>query len=671
NYHRDKWYPNTGWTWGENSSGDNTRLIYMNNSNLTYYAVGEQYTNDTANWMLPSSTYDSNVALMSNVYGFSKWMDSPTSLTNVSYGRVIYIWGNETTRKYYPFGSFPIPQRYINMQKSPLEFQVLKGNYSNIHAGMYNFTTNSKNELDVIITSTKDHVPPIFIINLTGLNWILLNDVELINNTDYIYGWDSNHYYIAIKRTFNSSNLPAQISINTNATKPQVTINSPNSTVADTTPTINVSANMIVNTFWYNIDNGTNITICNSCSNSEDTYLDLSEGSYFFYAFANSSSGFINDSESSFFTIDMNKNYFDTYEDNSSIKTYNDIAWQNGKVSFSGNESHADGVTFGENTGDDYTGVTEDTGVWSTNPNTNYDSGQDVDGIYITSSDGYGYMWLRFDLSSIPTTAQITGAELNLFSGWPTASGSSTFKVANASDTTPGQNWGESTATYNNYDGSNAWTGGNDGGAADRDSILSSLDIASADADEVYYTWVFNSNGTRYIQSKVGSTAVFTVYAVGDHGRQFRASEQTDNQRPFLNVTYIGLSSGNFTSTFINTTSTITALTPVWNTENTNLRNNITVEIYNGTGWMSATNNSEISGLNFNTLAYRVFFKTNGSNTISLLDMNISWTEAAASSTLNVTLLSPANGSTDSDGDIEFKSKINSSSNSIKNVSLY
>ncbi|PIN78775.1 hypothetical protein COV14_02155, partial [Candidatus Woesearchaeota archaeon CG10_big_fil_rev_8_21_14_0_10_33_12] len=120
---------------------------------------------------------------------------------------------------------------------------------------------------------------------------------------------------------------------------PSVTINLPKGTLADPTPTLNVTVSDtigVINTLWYNINNGTNVTICNDCSGEQIKFLHEAEGSYVVYVYANDSLGHLNNTESSTFTIDMNENYYDSYDDNSSITIYNDVSWQSGSLSLTG-----------------------------------------------------------------------------------------------------------------------------------------------------------------------------------------------------------------------------------------------------------------------------------------------------------------------------------------------
>jgi hypothetical protein len=117
-------------------------------------------------------------------------------------------------------------------------------------------------------------------------------------------------------------------------TPPIITINSPKGTIADVTPRINVSFDATVSSAWYNIDNDGNITLCTSCSASTSSFLYYNESSHTITVFANDSIGRVNSTNASF-TIDMNQNYYDTYDDNSSISTKTGgVRWQAGSERF-------------------------------------------------------------------------------------------------------------------------------------------------------------------------------------------------------------------------------------------------------------------------------------------------------------------------------------------------
>ena len=102
---------------------------------------------------------------------------------------------------------------------------------------------------------------------------------------------------------------------------------------------------------------------------------------------------------------------------------------------------------------------------------------------------------------------------------------------------------------------------------------------------------------------------------------------------------------GNFTSYAINTSKNIVEISNItWDEYGTDAQNNISVQLSvdNGENWYSAIKNNPLLGFTQdNSLVYRVIFNTNSTNTISLLDMNISWNYDLTNP--NATLLTPEN----------------------------
>ncbi|MBD3155769.1 MAG: DUF2341 domain-containing protein, partial [Candidatus Aenigmarchaeota archaeon] len=171
-------------------------------------------------------------------------------------------------------------------------------------------------------------------LKVSNTSAIVNNSVNIITeifSSDGVYEWNIECYNSA-HSVFADSNWTIEI----DAGAPSVEINSPVGTLSDTTPLINLTFGEVVDTAWYNIDDGENITLCTSCSSTDNEYLDLQEGSYTIYVFVNNSVGILNDTESSSFTIDMNGNYYDNYDDNSSISLYNNVDWVLGNLSFEG-----------------------------------------------------------------------------------------------------------------------------------------------------------------------------------------------------------------------------------------------------------------------------------------------------------------------------------------------
>ncbi len=215
-----------------------------------------------------------------------------------------------------------------------------------------------------------------------------------------------------------------------------------------------------------------------------------------------------------------------------------DELWSNeDTVSFAGTTS-----TFGENDTssltNDYRDVTEDVSVLGWERDRNFDQGSDEDGHEVQY---WAYLWIRFDISSIPPGATIHAVKLHLYSPWRGGNSwdsDQVYKLAAAGESTPGTGWIETSATWNHYDGTNDWSGGNDGGAGDRGAVLSMLTIPQP-VDDRWFTWTLNNDGLIYVQGKLSGTVSFTLYGTVDtYNRQFQASERDDGRRPYLEISY-------------------------------------------------------------------------------------------------------------------------------------
>jgi len=118
-----------------------------------------------------------------------------------------------------------------------------------------------------------------------------------------------------------------------------ITINSPlnGSTFQDVTPLLNVTLEGNATEAWYSTNGGeTNITLCTNCVDDQDytDFMHLKEGDFTVEIYTKN---VVNDksSNSSSFTIDMNRHYYDSFNDNSSLledKMYN-VEWNEGNVS--------------------------------------------------------------------------------------------------------------------------------------------------------------------------------------------------------------------------------------------------------------------------------------------------------------------------------------------------
>lgn len=195
------------------------------------------------------------------------------------------------------------------------------------------------------------------------------------------------------------------------------------------------------------------------------------------------------------------------------------------------------GIRLGENSGGMVGGVAEEVGVDASAPETSFSAGAGSDASFTVNESAF--IWLRFNVGAIPASGRVTAVSLFLFSAAHEATGARTqFAVAGALNTTPGIRWVDSSATWNTYDGQTPWTGGADGGAADRGNEFRVLNIEPAEAN-AYYAFAFNPAGVSYLQARVGTSVSIQVYAteVG-HSRSFVFSEGLDGRRPYLEVVY-------------------------------------------------------------------------------------------------------------------------------------
>ncbi|USN44018.1 MAG: DUF2341 domain-containing protein [Candidatus Woesearchaeota archaeon] len=407
---------------------------------------------------------------------------------------------------------------------------------------------------------------------------------------------------------------------------PSITINNPSGTIADVTPILNVSFSKLVSA-WYNIDGQTNITLCTNCSTAADKYALLPEGSYTLNIYANDTLA-NNNTAQSIFTIDMQKNYYDSFEDNSSIAQFNSILWTAGKLEFSGlSSTYTHGILTGiqstnmnfianqwggssPNAGEvDITCPGGDASCYFITPNGTTISGLDIsNGVTTLDSDSTTTGWIMYSVEDIHT---------RMTDGSPHADNSNNFVAVCY---TAGQ-W------Y--YDDNNG---------CDKTFTPVSTDIIVANL-----SW--------------GISSVTALTGMSTSG--------TDN----------------ITSHEINVSQNIIDITNItWTEINTDANNNISVELSvdGGTTWHNATQGQAIENISTeqgaasgnHSLKYRVYFTSNGTYTIGLDDMNISW-DYISTGAPQVELLAPANQSKQfGNGTISFSWNITDDEATL-NCSLY
>jgi len=200
---------------------------------------------------------------------------------------------------------------------------------------------------------------------------------------------------------------------------------------------------------------------------------------------------------------------------------------------------------FGENSTDDFTGVTEDASI---------NAGVDVDNNFGTGSsilvkwasnstgdfDNTGL--LEFDISGLPNDAVVSNAFIELWVNTAANGNASTVYLYEAS-----QAWTEAGATWNKYDGTTNWnTGGARGSGVD---IVGTAGSATGSLATITFTGgevagikkTFTGLGS-HVNSKVASDVVsFVIHqaSLDNANAFFRSSEHsTDGQRPKLTVVF-------------------------------------------------------------------------------------------------------------------------------------
>lgn len=182
--------------------------------------------------------------------------------------------------------------------------------------------------------------------NVTGnINSTTFNVV--FENTSNSYDWNCIVYDVSGTSDWFDTNYTIRI----DKTPSSITLNNPLGTMSDVTPNINVSFSENV-TAWFNINGGVNKTLCNTCQNVDDYYLHLAEGEYILNIYANDSYGNMNSSLNNSFTINMNKNYYENFKDNSSLIFPTNITWNKGNLTYSGSGiNYYNGIELGYNSG--------------------------------------------------------------------------------------------------------------------------------------------------------------------------------------------------------------------------------------------------------------------------------------------------------------------------------
>lgn len=215
-------------------------------------------------------------------------------------------------------------------------------------------------------------------------------------------------------------------------------------------------------------------------------------------------------------------------------------------------------VVFGAGTSD-----AADVNTMGTNVTTNYNSGFDTAGkrmwIYNSGAGVLGFGLFRWDISSL-TGKTITAAT---FSVWYDNLGGTplTTTVYNLTGT-PGTAWVDSTATYSKYDGTNAWTGGANGGLGNIGSAMSSNTTVPGAIGQ-WIDFPFNATGLSYVQGQTAGAVNFllriTASAGGNNELIIPSAEYTTTpgHRPKLTISYNNPASTVYSSSVASAVATL------------------------------------------------------------------------------------------------------------------
>ncbi len=142
----------------------------------------------------------------------------------------------------------------------------------------------------------------------------------------------SGYYRLEATDSWNKKIWSNPIWVNKIALPVIIIVNSPgnNSYSNDYTPLLNISLNQATS-LWYRLNNGNNVSLCSDCSGYAG-YLSLIEGDNIIRVYANNSDNIIKENMVSV-SLDFNKSMSDSFDDNSSLASMNNVFWNSGKIS--------------------------------------------------------------------------------------------------------------------------------------------------------------------------------------------------------------------------------------------------------------------------------------------------------------------------------------------------
>ncbi len=578
---------------------------------------------------------------------------TPTSGNlNISENGTLILNGStsiSTTRSYNTTGTFPITCDYggnQNYTSLSTQYDIISQDKSSPNVSL-NLPTNSYSEIftnDLIFNvSATDNIE----LNTCTL-WTDINGSWSANETKSFTGKSDSDIWTLLNIPNGNYNWNANCCDNANSTNcafastnysftidnsPRIIINSPSGSLTDYTPNLNLTLDRTVDTLWYNINNGDNITICENCNGNISKFVVLEEGNSNIYVYANDSNnnlGF----NSTFVSLNMNQYYFDTYLDNSSLSNVNSLQINPGNITTRvagggalnvilicatgtctatssdvpiNNELVSLGHTVTTIIDTDTTWDTSayDLAVISESVNSGNTGWLKTESIPILTMEGSN--WDEYDLGTGGTSDSLTSRDINIVNGTHYITenlGTGTFTIYTGASAGGGDisGWSNDVQNLAFYSGSgtlsallvveNGGTLVDSTTAAERRAFFAGFDFGS-----------LNANGLTIFERAVDWTAGNEEGSVG----------------------------GSLTSHAINTTSIVSTFSNIsWSEANTDSNNNITVEISanNGINWTTITNGNSIDAsslVNGSSIVYRIIFDTDGTLFPTLLDLEINW----------------------------------------------
>ncbi|MBD3253418.1 hypothetical protein GF386_06805, partial [Candidatus Pacearchaeota archaeon] len=604
------------------------------------------------------------------------------------------------------------------------------------------------------------------IVNVTSLD----SDIREFNWTNL---GDGDYYYnvTVVDKVGRKGYTPTRaLTLDTSPVTVNINYPSNSSIIGDVTPILNLTVGGAADSVYYTVNSGkNNFSLCSDCSGNVTEVLHLEEGSNEVIVYANDSLGNLGSNVSSFI-IDLNFSYYDDFMDNTSIRKYEGVEWQEGNLSLGssgavlkniqkgseifsgsshqvsidsvdlnssmlifsystdteasesflvwGNISNSTTIDFGREgssgsieivwyvvefkfgvsvqRGTFTQGTTTNTPISAVNVSqsfptmsfTSYSSttwgsddavrarltdnsnletyaGANINNILawqVIDYEGLRVQNGTFDMTGATYDEAIDEVNLNksfIITTWSTSSSNIQCRegglLSNFTDSTSihfERDLGDDTLNVAWYvveftGDEKVYTGTENFGGSDteKDVTISSVDPTRSVA---FLTDSFRGGKGSDTVDYAGSiwfTANITNSTSLHLKRSTTAGGDTSEVQWFV-VEFSSGKKGNFTILETNTTRNIMNITNVtWNESGTDSNNNISIEVSvdNGQNWYDAVNGQGINGFSEdNSLVYRAIFQSNGSKSISLLNVNITWIENFPP---NISILYPLNES--------------------------